>query len=217
MLGAMFLIIAIVALILMAVFSHQKAKQRETERRQWAAANGFHYVPGFVNLPDASIRSPFRSSGRNSNFFEGGFHGHRARAFVHTYTTTRRDNEGRRQEQVHRYAVAAVAHAAGPNLHLDIAPQGIFGRLADKLGFGVLTGDVEFDRAFKVRSGDEFQARSVLRPEATAWISQDPRFRNSAVRFEYGWVMVWYPGHLNVGHLSLQFAFLADIASRLRA
>lgn len=209
------IVLAIGVAVVVPVIAHRQAQRRTGEIRQWAAAHGFSYAPGHVTFPDASSRSPFNRSGRNSNHLEGGFNGHRARAYQHTVTTTSRDSEGRTQSQSHHYAIAAVPHPTGPGFHLDFAPQGVFGRLADKMGFGTLTGDAEFDREFKVRTNDHQQMLWVLRPEVTMWITRDPRFRSAPVRIDNGWLMTWYTGRLNVGMLNAQFGLLTEVAARL--
>ncbi|MGH8879319.1 MAG: hypothetical protein ACRD0P_18580 [Stackebrandtia sp.] len=202
-------VVVVIGLIGLLVYfgfrNHKRVMGVLAEQPGWAAAHGFTYHAGFLKLPDASIEAPFSGTGINGGYFEGAHRGHRARAYVHTF-------EGHKDGSYRtiRYAVAAVPNDR-PGLFLDLAPRGS----GKRHGEPTALGDAEFDNRFALRTNDFQYARWLLRPEALAWIRQEPRFEQMPVRFDRGWILTWYEDHLNPKVLPTQFEFLTEIATRL--
>jgi hypothetical protein len=209
-----FLIVAGAGFIGLIIYvQHEAKKRRRGEYAAWTREHGFTYAPGTVEVASPSTQKPFSKRGKHENLMEGTYNGHQVRAYTHMYTTSSY-NGTTTTTQTHRFAIAATPiNTVG--CYVDISSQGFFGRMADSMGFGVLTGDEEFDRAWKVRADDEAKALALLTPDFRAWIAADNRFSVYPLRIDNGWVQTWTDGYIDIADLPAKFDLICAVADRL--
>lgn len=162
------------------------------------------------NLPDRWPGTPFDvgHDRRAKNVVTGEVKGRPMVAFDYTYKTESRDSEGRTSTTTHAYAVYALGMpCALPELQL--APEGVFGRLGTALGMQDIELESEdFNRKYRVRCPVPKVATDVLTPRTMELLLHVPTMR---LRFAGSDVLCWEGGCVNAAEIVNRTTVMANI------
>jgi hypothetical protein len=147
-------------------FNYMAAKKRREAFAGLAAQQGWVYQPDNNALARQWEGTPFRSGDnrRVKNVLSGAFNGHQMVAFDYSYQTHSTDSKGRRRTTTHKFGVV-VLQLPGALPHLEVTHEGIFGAVANAIGFDDIQFESEqFNRAFRVKADDERFGHAVVTP-----------------------------------------------------
>jgi hypothetical protein len=149
-----------------AYFQYATAKKRRELFAGFAAQQGWSYQPSNDMLAGQWTGTPFQTGDhwRVRNSVAGPFNGHQMVAFDYSYQTHTTDSHGRRTSTTHKYGVV-VLQLPGVLPHLEVTHEGIFGGLANAVGFRDLQFESDqFNRTFRVQASDERYGHAVVTP-----------------------------------------------------
>lgn len=162
------------------------------------------------NLPDRWPGTPFDTGydRRAKNVVTGEVNGRPMIAFDYSYKTESRDSEGRTSTTTHPYAIYALGMpCALPEL--ELAPEGVFGRLGTALGMQDIELESEdFNRKYRVRCPDAKLATDVLTPRTMELLLHVPKMR---LRFAGGDVVCFEGGCINAAEILNRTTVMANI------
>lgn len=174
--SALLLAIAAVAIVAALTLSAYLYYQREAAFARVAMSLGLR----FSRRDDSSVRQlafPLFREGlgtESGNLVSGTLQGMPVAAFDFAYWTEIHDPKAGTRRQYHRF-LCAVTDIAATCPALIIEHRGLFGRLAGALGLdGVQFESDDFDKAYRVLSGDRRFATALIDPAMMAWLLDAP-------------------------------------------
>lgn len=194
----LFLFLAVFAVIGLAitvmVWAYKKNKARIASLAALAASEGWEFsAQDRFGLAERWPGTPFGEgyARRAEHVVTGTHDGLPLVAFDYSYKEDSTDSEGRSSTTTYHYAVVALAMPCWlPELHL--APEGLFSRLGNLLGFeDIELESEEFNRRYRVRCPDPKFACDVLSPRTMEFLLANDTvpFRlvgSDAVAYELG-------------------------------
>lgn len=171
-------ILIVAGVALLGVLSWQAEKRRREVLREFAAKNGFVFQPqknralagrfGFLDkLARGSNRYAF-------NVMRGRHRSFEVTLFDYHYETHSTDSKGRRRTH-HHYLWCGVLALPRAFPELLIAPEGIFSKIAQSLGYADIDFEShEFSRRFCVRSPDKKFAYDVCHARLIEYLLKRP-------------------------------------------
>lgn len=147
-------------------FNYLAAKKRRELFAGLAAQYGWSYLPHNNALAGQWSGTPFQTGNnrRVKNVLSGAFNGHQMVAFDYSYQTHSTDSKGRRRTTTHKFGVV-VLQLPGALPHLEVTHEGIFGAVANAIGFDDIQFESEqFNRTFRVKADDERYGHAVVTP-----------------------------------------------------
>lgn len=185
--GTLFIIapIAIVGMILLAIYSHKKEKERRESLRAYAQQHGLFFDPDKVRgFGDRYSHLSFLQTGSNRyayNILAGKWQDREMTVFDYHYETHSTDSKGRRQTHHHHFSVAVV-EAEFPLREMTIRPEGIFDKMKAAFGWDDLDFEsAEFSKRFHVSASDRRWAYDVITPRTMEFLLRCP---NRELHFE---------------------------------
>ncbi|WP_329110432.1 hypothetical protein OG792_15885 [Micromonospora sp. NBC_01699] len=168
-------VVALLALLVVLVgLARQRGRRRRDTLRRWAARNNWVYVP--PPAVDWAARLPGGNRTGVTVAVSGVVAGQRVSVaeYHHTETHTGTGSDGMggttstTSSHSHPYVVVVV-HLEHPYPSVEVSPRGPAAKVGRALlgGGSVVTGDPDFDRAFRV-DGDPMAVRWVLTPALVA-------------------------------------------------
>lgn len=169
------LIVPLIMLLVIGglILSYYLKQKRREEMHRFALLNGLAFSAkdtlGIVTWPFALFR---RGDGRGvENVVSGAWKKeHPIMAFDYWYYTESTDSEGHTSRSYRRFSCATIdVPAAFP--HLEIAREGVFTRLADRLGMEDIEFESpEFNRRYNVKAGERRFAFELLDARMLRWL-----------------------------------------------
>ena len=155
-----------VLVIVLAIHSHKKEKERTEKLRQFAQARGWYFEPEKVRGFDSKyLEFDFLDRGSNRyayNILAGRHNDYEVEVFDYHYETRSTDSKGRRKTTHHRFSVA-VLDVPFPLKRLTIRPEGVFDKLSAAFGWDDIDFEsAEFSRRFHVKAEDRRWAYDVI-------------------------------------------------------
>ena len=178
--GIIFIIapIMIVGIILLAIYSYKKEKERRESLRAYAQQHGLFFDPQKVRgFGDRYSHLDFLKRGSNRyayNILAGKWQDRGATVFDYHYETHSRDSEGKRKTHHHYFSVAVV-EAEFPLAEMAIRPEGIFDKMKAAFGWDDLDFEsAEFSKRFHVSASDRRWAYDVITPRTMEFLLRCP-------------------------------------------
>lgn len=162
----------VILVIAAAWFSWQAKKKRRLALQAFAKQYGLQYS---TSDPFGMLSYAFtlfqRGDGQGiENVVWGDWQGSNVRAGDFWYYTESTDSKGHRSRTYHHYSFAVGDVRLGL-MPLSIAPEGLFSRLADHLGFRDIDFESEeFNRRYNVRAPDREFAFKVVDARMMQWL-----------------------------------------------
>lgn len=153
-------------------FAWQQKKKRRLALQAFAKQYGMQYS---TQDPFALVNYSFSlfQKGEDQgveNVLWGDWQGLPVKAADFWYYTETTDSKGNKSRHYHHYSVA-IAEVPLALMPLSIAPEGVFTRLADKLGFHDIDFESEdFNRRYNVKAPDREYAFKVVDARMMAWL-----------------------------------------------
>ncbi len=168
----------LVVVVVAAIYSHQREKERTAALRQFAGARGLSFDEGKRRgYHSRYLEFDFFDRGSNryaENLLAGEVRGFPIEAFDYHYETHSRDSKGRRQTHHHRFSVV-ILESPFPLRELTVRPEGIFDKLSAAFGWDDIDFEsAEFSRRFHVKSPDRRWAYDVLHPRMMEFLLSCP-------------------------------------------
>jgi hypothetical protein len=170
----------VVLIIVLAIYSHKKEKERTAKLAAFAASRQWFFEPEKVRGFDSRyLEFDFLDRGSNRyahNIITGRHEDYELSVFDYHYETHSRDSKGRRQTHHHRFSVA-VFEVPFPLKNLTIRPEGIFDKLSAAFGWDDINFEsAEFSRRFHVKAEDRRWAYDVLHARAMEYLLECPKY-----------------------------------------
>jgi hypothetical protein len=188
------------AMLVFAYFGYVQAKKRRELLQQFAAAQGWTWVPRDDSWAARFSGDPFGDgdSREAQNVLQGQWRGRPMAAFDYSYETYSTDSQGRRTTQTHRYAVCVLALPARVP-KTELVPESVFGRLGTVLGMQDIELESEdFNRRYRVRSDNPKFAYDVLPPRTMEALLSRPTLHLRVAGTD---AMCWESGRHSPGEL----------------
>ena len=191
-------------------FNYIRAKKRRELFAGFASQQGWSYQQSNDMLAGQWSGTPFQTGDnwRVKNVLTGAFNRHQMVAFDYSYQTHSTDSNGRRTTHTHNFGVV-VLQLPGALPHLEVTHEGIFGGLANAVGFRDIQFESEqFNRAFRVKADDERFGHAVVTPRMMELL---------LARGEIGWriegnsLVGWDKGDHNPAEVMNRLALLQQI------
>lgn len=169
------LIIPLIVLVAIGgiFLSYYFKKRRREEMHAFALQHGLTFsaedVSGIVGWPFSLFG---RGDGRGVENVASGMWKEKdpVSAFDYWYYTESTDSKGHTSRSYHRFSCATIDVAAAFP-HLEIAREGIFSRLADRLGMEDIEFESpEFNRRYNVKAGERRFAFELLDARMLRWL-----------------------------------------------
>jgi hypothetical protein len=175
---------------------------------RWAAENGWE-----LHVPDPALTRRWRGepfgegrARRATEVLTGLFQGRSAVSFTYSWTT----GSGKEATTHQAHVVVLLLHTSLPTLQLT--PEGLGARLAKVFGGQDIQLESEdFNRAWRVESGDLRFAHDVLHPRTMARLLE-PGFSRRFLRIEGDAVLTWTGGRTVPDNVLPQLGRLAVLA-----
>ena len=175
------IVAAVLALfVTLAVVAYKRDQARLRSIQSLCLSKGWQFrALDPYDLPARWPGTPFDTGydRRAKNVVTGEVKGRPMIAFDYTYKTDSRDSEGRTSTTTHTFAIYGLGMpCALPELQL--APEGVFGRLGTALGMQDIELESEdFNRRYRVRCPDPKLATDVLTPRTMELLLSVPKMR----------------------------------------
>lgn len=208
---AVWIVVAIVVVCAFLGYRYYAAKKRREAFQAWARSRGWTYSERDDSFAERFDGTPFGQgdSREARNVVQGKHEGRPVIAFDYSYQTHSTDSKGNRTTTTHRFNVVAVGlPAALPTL--QVASEGLFGSIGRALGFhDIELENEQFNKRFKVTSGDRKFAYDVLNPRTMELLMAET---GPAWRIERGDLLGWERGRLEPALIERQLSFLCRLA-----
>jgi len=168
----------IVGIILLAIYSHKKEKERRESLRAYAQQHGLYFDPEKVRgFSDRYSQLGILQRGSNRyayNILAGEWQGREMTTFDYHYQTQSTDSKGRTQTHHHHLSVAVV-ESEFPLRQMSIRPEGIFDKVKAAFGWDDLDFEsAEFSKRFHVSADDRRWAYDVITPRTMEFLLSCP-------------------------------------------
>ncbi len=204
-------------LIWLAVHMVRRAQERERAKTHalygWACAQGWTYHNERRELTSRFKGAPFGrgTSRRATHVLNGRHRGREVLAFEYRFTV----ESGENNRRTYRYLVVATPTPA-PRPWLQVGLEGAGSRLLEIFGARDLQLESEeFNRTFRISTGNDRFAYDVLHPRMMEWLLADQRSRRVPFRFESSDLICWSRTELNPDHVVWMADYLMDVADRV--
>ena len=190
----------------------ERARQKTAYLWDWARRRGWTYVTDDPSLTRRFQGRPFGigSNRRALHVLAGVHRGRHMIAFEYYYTTSNGDSQ-----TTHQCLVAAIP-TPSPRPYLELTLESAGTKLLELVGVRDLQLESEeFNRVFRIRTGDDRFAYDVLHPRMMEWLLSDQRSRTVPFRFEGNALLCWSGGEMNPGYVIWMADYLADVADRV--
>jgi hypothetical protein len=161
------LFLGFVALVgLAGWWSWAQAKKRRELLQSFALSEGWRWTARQDSWCSRFSGNPFGTGDNRKaqNVLEGAFRQRPMVAFDYSYQTHSTDSKGNTTTTTHPFAICALSMPA-PLPELDLAPEGLLGRVGTMLGMQDIELESEdFNRRFRVRCAEPKLAYDVLPP-----------------------------------------------------
>ncbi len=206
-------------LVWLVVVMHRRAREREAAKAsglwQWAREQGWAYHPEMWSLTRRFRGEPFgRGSGRRAiHVLTGKHRGRDLVAFEYYFTVS----SGENSSTTYRYLVVATP-TPSPRPYLQVGLEGAGSKLLALFGARDLQLESEeFNRVFRISTGDKRFAYDVLHPRMMEWLLADQRSRGLPFRFEGTDLVCWTLTEMHPYHVLGMADYLMDLAERVPA
>lgn len=208
--GGLFFFIAIFTLVaVVGLLQARRRRQHALAIQQFAASNGWTYVPEDDRQCARWQRSPFNEGfdRRAKNVVFGRYRNHEMLAFDYTFKTRTQDSNGS-STQTHYYRICALALPAYLPL-LEVGPENVLTRMAHVVGLEDIQFESEdFNRRYRVHGADQKFAYDVLSPRTIQSLLNLPELR---WRTEGSSILSWATGSNDPADLMARLATLATV------
>jgi hypothetical protein len=197
------------------VLSYRSNAKRRQKLMAYAASRGWSYRAEDPALAVRWNAAPFGQGDRRraTNVVLGQDRNRPFVAFDYRFETESNDGNGNRTTTTHRYAVVALALPTFlPGL--EVTPDNVLSRAASAMGLGhdINLESDDFNRRFRVSSGDPKFASDVLGPRTMQALLSAPTFSWRIIGSD---LLAWWTGALDpvqaLAHLSTMQAVLDGV------
>ncbi|MGH3647041.1 MAG: hypothetical protein ACRDTM_07685 [Micromonosporaceae bacterium] len=181
----------------------------------WARSQRWSYHAEAPALVHRFQGQPFgRGSSRRALHVLSGVHrGREIVAFEYKFTVSNGDNNS----TTYTYLVVATPTPA-PRPHLQVGLEGAGSKLLSVFGARDLQLESEeFNRVFRISTGNDRFAYDVLHPRMMEWLLADQRSRLVPFRFEASDLVCWSRTEMNPQQAVWMADYLMDLAERVPA
>ncbi len=205
-------ILIVAGVAVLGVLSWQAEKRRREALREFAAQNGFEFRPdkdralaGRLGFLDKLARGSNRYA---FNVMRGRRRSFDFTLFDYHYETHSTDSKGRRQTH-HHYLWCGVLALPRAFPELLIAPEGIFSKIAQSLGYADIDFEShEFSRRFCVRSRDKKFAYDVCHARLIEYLLERP---DTSLEIDADALATARSGRMRPGDILAVLDLLADV------
>jgi hypothetical protein len=207
------IVVFVILAIGLGIASYYANQRRQKEFAAWAAQHGFTYAPRDDTYCEMPWGAPFgRGTGRQAqDVVTGVVDEHPALCFTLRFQTTT-SNGKTTQTQTHYYAIHSL-HLPRALPELRVGPEGFFSSIASMVSVHDIEFESEdFNRAYKVRSGDRKFASDVINPQMMQFLldSSAPGF--SIIGAD---IVLIDSGRLESASIAGNLAYLSAVVQRV--
>lgn len=199
-----------------AVYEWREARTHADQHERFALEHGWSHLDRGAPYSLRFSRFPFGAGSHQhqEHILRGTFNGMRCATFTHVFEERVPGRDDRTAPQVFQVTLAELSVDLP---WLEITPENAWSHAAQALGgMDVEVESHEFNRRWRVRSGDRRYAHDVVDPRMIQRLL-DSDVEGCSIRIEGGAVMLWGPGRDGVSTLARRLGAVTGIAHRIPA